>query len=792
MANGNNPRQNRDPYATNSSGNSSVFDSYFADDHFVDDFFEETKPQQRRKQQPKQDPNWYLSPELSDSRSEALNRKRNPQPRMHNTTANGQSNRGYMNSRPQNQPRNGAPMSRTARRHQQSQPQYRQSAPRSQRPSSQRPNPQRTSSNQAHYNQALANGRANPNGRRNPNPNPQRRNGGYPDAARIAQNHAQPNYGGPNRPNNPKGNHKKSFHRPGIIAYIISAAAVLALLWLLFQLVRINILPMMLLMIVCGLVVLIGCLLIGFWLFKSKRAISRYILGALVVVYGVGCAFGGFMLKDTDQMFEQVTNLTDKQVNSVTVYAMKESNIEKPGDLTADKRLGVAPTVDQTGYLGIVDQLHDEGASFTEVSFDNVFDLVDALYANEVDVIAFPEIQHDALYEIADDDNKYNALTTFTNYVDSFLYYTDRNPTSINKADPVLNIMSDPFVVLVSGNDSYGSISQDSRSDVNMLVVVNPKTAQVLMVSIPRDAYMPISCNKNQFACADVAGYEDKLTHTGLYGIGTTESTIEDYFGLKINYYIRVNFSSLINIVDAIGGIDVEVEPGLEVETFYANGTEGVHAGMNHLDGERALAFSRERHAYLDGDLQRTKNQQIVLRAMLKALLSPAMVVNYPDVMKALSTAFDTNMSANEIKSLLTLELSHFPKWNIQSFAILGDPSTQFSASAMQELSVMILYDDYVEEAKTLINQVLNGQTINLEAPVTDYTNIPTTDDGTGEEENQITEGYVEEPVYEDPNAGVENPDYSEDDEDPGYYEEYPDYGYEDPGYETGGEEYYE
>jgi len=167
------------------------------------------------------------------------------------------------------------------------------------------------------------------------------------------------------------------------------------------------------------------------------------------------------------------------------------------------------------------------------------------------------------------------------------------------------------------------------------------------MISLPRDSYIPVSCKKNYNACAAVAGQSDKLTHTGWYGIGTTESTIEDYLGIEVNYTVRVNFSSLINIVDAIGGIDVYVEPGLEVDRFFANGTEGVKAGMNHLEGERALAFARERHAYLDGDLQRTKNQQIVLRAMLKRLLSPSMVMNYPKVMEALSTAFDTNMSEN-------------------------------------------------------------------------------------------------------------------------------------------------
>lgn len=759
MANGNNSRQNRDPYINERPSQRNSFDSYFSDDHFVDDFFEDKKP----KSQPKQDPNWYMSSELSHSRSEALRSRSNP-------TSQNYDNRPYSAN---------PPLSRQARRTAQNNSQNTTQK----RPSSQpvvrvvsRPNEQ----TQGQYRQPVQQGQSRPSGqpqrRTRQNPNGQPTNGNYNPGPNRPNGPRRPN---PNIPNS-DGLHsarlKKSIHRPGWVARILSILAIVAIVWLIYQLVRINILPMHLLMIVCGLVVILGGVLVGCWLFKTRRPFARYAMGFLTCVFGLVCAFGGFMLKDTDKMFEQVTNLTNKQVNSVTVYAMKESNIEKPNQLTADKKLGVTPSVDQIGTTGMLEQLHDDGANFQEVVYDDVYSLVDALYAHEVDAIAFPEIQHAALYEIADDDNKYNALTTFTNVVDSYLYYTDRDPASINRSDPVRNIMSDPFVVLVSGNDSYGSISQESRSDVNMLVVVNPKTAQVLMVSIPRDSYMPVSCNKNATACTGVAGYNDKLTHTGLYGIGTTESTIEDYFGIDINYYVRVNFSSLINIVDAIGGIDVYVEPGLEVETFYANGTEGVQAGWNHLEGERALAFARERHAYLDGDLQRTKNQQIVLRAMLKQLLSPSMVINYPDVMQALSTAFDTNMSENEIKSLLTLELSKFPNWNFQSYAILGEPSTQFSASAMQDLSVMMLYDEYVAEAKGLIQQVLGGGTVDLEDPNANVT--PQVDPATPS---------VDQP-QQDP-ASQQDPVYGEDYIDPslleqGYQEpEYVDPNVQDPGY---------
>lgn len=515
-------------------------------------------------------------------------------------------------------------------------------------------------------------------------------------------------------------NSKKRLRRAGPISWLLALLSVCGTAYFLFELIKIDVLPMRLLLVGSMIIVLLMLLLLMGWLLKARRTATRFILGFLVCALGFSLGVGGFYVKATETMFQEVTNLTDKQVNTVTVYAMSESGITSPGQLGASAVVGTLPGLDGPGTQGALSQLTQKGANPQTRSYSDPFSLVDALYAHEVDAIAFPEQYHDQIYEVANDANKYNALTTFTNVVDTYLYYTKRDQTSINPPDPVSNIMRDPFVVLVSGNDSYGSIGTNSRSDVNMLVCVNPATAQVLIISIPRDTYTPITCKKNRTACENVAGLEDKLTHSGVYGVASTESTVEDLLGIRINYYVRVNFSSLINIVDAIGGIDVDVAPGLEVDRFYANGTEGVHAGINHLDGERALAFSRERYAYVDGDNQRIKNQQIVLSAMIKAMMSPAMAMNYPKVMQALSTAFDTNMSAQEIKSLITLELASFPKWNIQSYAIPGVSDTRFSPSVNDLTSVTLVSRTDVAAAKALIDQLVNGETVQVEsAPTT-------------------------------------------------------------------------
>ncbi len=505
---------------------------------------------------------------------------------------------------------------------------------------------------------------------------------------------------------------KPKAKRPGLLSWLIALIACGGLGWFILQLMRIDILPTGLFVMLTALLVIVMGLLVFVWLLHTRRQVFKIILAVLVCAIGIGGLVGGYYLNDTDKMFSQITNLTDKQANTMTVFAMQESDIVLPKQLTSTTKVGIDPSDDAIGTEGAIEQLKEAGANFQTVTYDNPFTLVDALYNHEVDAIIFPENMHGVIYEEANDDNKYNALTTFTNVVDQFVYYSERDETTINQANPVKNIMTDPFTVMVSGNDSYGSINQVTRSDVNMLVTVNPKTAQVLILSIPRDAYLPVSCKKNPSACSSVVGEFDKLTHSGLYGVAATESTLEDAFDVEINYYARINFSSLINIVDAIGGIDVEVEPGLEVERFYANGTEGVKAGINHLNGERALAFVRERHAYVDGDNQRVRNQQIALKALLKAVLSPQMVVNYSKVMTALSTAFDTNMTAKEIKSLLTLELSRFPDWNIQLYSLPGEPAVAYSPAAQAELSVVYLGTAEVNFAKGLIDDVIAGKTI--------------------------------------------------------------------------------
>lgn len=574
------------------------------------------------------------------------------------------------------------------------------------------------------------------------------------------------------------------------LGWIVILLFILASGYLFFEMWKINIFSDQILVIVTAALLIFLVLMVWGCIFSGPHKIVRAICIILCLALTAGIVTGGYYINQTNEVFNiiggndggsseddnsEIYNeadlLSSKMAVTVTTYAMKETGFTTPADLNG-KTLGVVTQLDEKGTEGALEQLQKNGAVVETVEYPDQYTLTDALYDDEVDAIVLPEQYHGDLLDAANDINKYNALTTFTNVIDQYIYYEDIPEELHNPADPVEDITKDPFTVLISGSDSYGTLNGKTRSDVNMLVSVNPQTHQVLMVSVPRDAYVTFSCKKNPSACEAVAGQKDKLTHSGLFGVGCTESILEDLMDVEINYTVRVNFSSLINVVDAIGGIDVFVEEGQAVDQFYSNGTPGVQEGWNHLEGERALAFARERHAYIDGDNQRIKNQQTVMKAILKAMMSPSMIVNYAKFMRALSTAFSTNMPGSQIRELIKLEISQFPDWNIQSYALVGASAYSYSAYAGMDLSMSMLSASQIQTAGRLIDEVYEGQV--PEVPQDEMPGDFDTADPSGIKPDQGSE-------YSDEYYGTA--------EDPGAYTPqqpvYQDPVYQDPGFDT-------
>lgn len=248
------------------------------------------------------------------------------------------------------------------------------------------------------------------------------------------------------------------------------------------------------------------------------------------------------------------------------------------------------------------------------------------------------------------------------------------------------------FNIYISGIDTSGSISNVSRSDANILVTVNTNTHEILLTSIPRDYYVTLHSK----------GAKDKLTHSGLYGVNETVTTVEDLLDTEINYYIRVNFTTVIRLVDVLGGIQVYSDYDFTAQGYHFN------QGYNYLNGEQALAFSRERHSFASGDNQRVKNQQAVIEAIINKVLSAQLFTNYTNILDSLEGSFQTNISEDEINKIVQDQLSNMSSWNIDNNALVGSGSSGPTYSLGNVNSYIMLPDSSsVEEAKELIDEVL-------------------------------------------------------------------------------------
>ena len=235
-----------------------------------------------------------------------------------------------------------------------------------------------------------------------------------------------------------------------------------------------------------------------------------------------------------------------------------------------------------------------------------------------------------------------------------------------------------------------------------MLVTVNPNTKNIQLVSIPRDYYVETDCDAS-YGCG--IGEMDKLTHTGLHGVQTTKATLEKLFGIDINYTLRVNFSSVENIVNALGGITVDNTDGY---AFSIGGYDFTQSVME-LNGEQALAFSRERHSFAEGDRERGRNQMRVIRGMINNATSPAVLTNYMSFLDAISDSFETDMSISEMKALIQMQLDEGGSWNIGSISVNGTGGSDYCYELGNYAYVMYPDMDTVNAAVTAIENVING-----------------------------------------------------------------------------------
>ncbi|WP_294730322.1 LCP family protein [uncultured Faecalibaculum sp.] len=471
-------------------------------------------------------------------------------------------------------------------------------------------------------------------------------------------------------------------------------------LWCMYQLYTLSVLPDHLQLPVLVIIALI-CLvviLVQLEFAHSKRVRTVFI----VIAFLLGAVFStaAYYLYRTNGTLSAITAIRNTNDNNISVVVMNDSEIHALEDLSG-KKVGVLKNIDKGGTEKALEQVQKEmPVEFELVELDSVPQEAMALYNGEVDAVILNEAYRTNVIEL----EEYADFSNRTRVIFQAHFKTD----ATNEPLAVSDVTTKPYNILISGNDTYGDVGELSRSDVNMVVTVNPMTSTVLLTSIPRDAYVAVDCG-DAYACAE--GQLDKITHTGINGVTSTKRTVEKLLDIDINYTFRVNFSSVTNIVDSLGGIDIDVPEGQAVETFYADSTlEGVTEGWNHLDGERALSFARERYAYIDGDNQRVRNQQMVLKAIFDKATSPDIIVNYPSLLKALESAFDTTLSQDEITSFIKYQIQAMPGWKFETYQLSGEGSTLFCPSLGQAAYVTVLDQNTVALAHDKIMAVLDGK----------------------------------------------------------------------------------
>ena len=470
----------------------------------------------------------------------------------------------------------------------------------------------------------------------------------------------------------------------------ITNLLLVASLILLLSILYIDILPIKYLLYI-GIFIGILDLILIFIKKKSKRKLLPSIIPFLLSIIMLVVSF--YILK-TDGLLNNL-NLNYKTYN-YKVVVLKDSNYNKLNDIE-DKQLGYYKT-DGKETTKSLNKLASK-VNTNNKEYDNTETLVEDLLNKRVDAILIEETHLTILEE---HNNDTEAVSKINNNINNF---SDKTKiiyefTIIVKTDNFskdIDVTKKPFNVYISGIDTYGEISSVSRSDVNMVVTVNPETKQILLTSIPRDYYVKLH---------DKTGYNDKLTHAGLYGVDTSLKTIEDLLNIEINYYVKVNFSSVIDIVEALGGVEVYSDYSFTSIDGY-NYTKG----YNKVNGEEALSFARERKSFNAGDRQRVKNQQALLEAMFRKCTSASIITKYNSLLNSVNKSFVTNMPTDRLTALLKMQLKNRYKWIITSNSLEGSNSSNYTYSySASKLYVMEPDEESVAKATSLINSVINGE----------------------------------------------------------------------------------
>lgn len=459
-------------------------------------------------------------------------------------------------------------------------------------------------------------------------------------------------------------------------------------------------------MLIIGIVLAVIAAII--WLLVwHTRYTGRFIGGTVLAVIMIAIlAFGGFYINKTRSAISNISGETT-EVTQMAVY-VKSDDAADSVEATAGYTYGILSSLDRENTDGAVAHLNSEfGTEVQTKEYAGLTELADGILNGEVNAM----LLNSGYLSVYEDMDGYTDFSTKIKEVGTVeVESTIQSAEESTPVEPITTANGGKvYTIYLSGIDTRGEMTAKSRSDVNIIATVNTDTHEILLVSTPRDYFVPLSIS---------GGAPDKLTHAGIYGIDVCMDTLGMLYDIDINYYFRINFGGFVKVIDALGGITVNSDYDFDSKNIL-----GYHfnKGENYVNGEQALIFARERYAFQEGDRQRGKNQMEVIRGVVKKALSPEILTSYSSILSSLDGCFGTNITYEEIAQILQQQLTNGGDWTIVSYSVNGTGATEKPYSMSQKAYVMVPDYNTVDKAKSLMEKVRNGEVVTQEeadAPV--------------------------------------------------------------------------
>ena len=468
-------------------------------------------------------------------------------------------------------------------------------------------------------------------------------------------------------------------------------------------------------MLIIGIVLAVIAAII--WLLVwHTRYTGRFIGGTVLAVIMIAIlAFGGFYINKTRSAISNISGETT-EVTQMAVY-VKNDDAADSVEATAGYTYGILSSLDRENTDGAVAHLNSQfGTEVQTKEYAGLTELADGILNGEVNAM----LLNSGYLSVYEDMDGYTDFSTKIKEVGTVdVESTIQSAEESTPVEPITTANGGKvYTIYLSGIDTRGEMTAKSRSDVNIIATVNTDTHEILLVSTPRDYFVPLSIS---------GGAPDKLTHAGIYGIDVCMDTLGMLYDIDINYYFRINFGGFVKVIDALGGITVNSDYDFDSKNIL-----GYHfnKGENYVNGEQALIFARERYAFQEGDRQRGKNQMEVIRGVVKKALSPEILTSYSSILSSLDGCFGTNITYEEIAQILQQQLTNGGDWTIVSYSVDGTGATEKPYSMSQKAYVMVPNYDTVNKAKSLMEKVRNGEVVTQEetdAPVSGSTSTDST-----------------------------------------------------------------